>query len=224
MRIASRSVLAMLAAVLATSALAAASASAAPTWVVGGVHQKGGGAETFTSKGGPYTLAVGFAQDIQCTTEKDSGELTFTEPGKGKLKITFEGCTTPGLANCEVSDTGSGKTVGTIRTIELKTELKSFKGVTYEHFQSPSESTPITTVEVKNKEGKVCNAKGKFPVEGDDCAEVGPEAISLRFKTSDAIATACGAKLQTEGSVDSMTGSDERIMTGAKKGLTFGAA
>ncbi|HEY2142386.1 MAG TPA: hypothetical protein VGG98_10050 [Solirubrobacteraceae bacterium] len=218
-----RTALIALVGVAALGTVASASASATPGWTVTGVKQKGGGKETTSSKGGIFHLSVAFAQNIQCTKEKDSGEISFTEPGTGVLKITLEGCTTPGLANCEVSDTGAGKTAGTIRTGELATELRTYAGIVYEHFQAPAFGV-MTTIEVKNKEGKVCNAKGKFPVEGEDCAEVGPEAIALQFKLSQAIATKCGAKLETEGSADEMSGTSERTLTGAKKGLAFGVA
>ncbi|MGH2910966.1 MAG: hypothetical protein ACRDJ3_00670 [Solirubrobacteraceae bacterium] len=86
---------------LAISGTVAASAWAVvggPVWLVKGTVLAGGAKETLTSSGGVFKLDG--TTNIECQTEKDTGEIIGTNPGLDLSTITFEKCFVEGKASC----------------------------------------------------------------------------------------------------------------------------
>jgi hypothetical protein len=88
-------------AALAISGTIAASALAVvggPVWLVNGAVLAGGAKEALTSTGGVFKLTG--TTNIECLSEKDTGEIIGTNPGLDLSTITFEKCFVEGKSTC----------------------------------------------------------------------------------------------------------------------------
>lgn len=107
----------VLGAVLALTAIAAASASAAlPEYV----PNSGTFPIKFTSTSGKGTLQTTTGETVTCTSDSNVGELT--GPKSGTVTVTFNGCTTT-FFGFPISCKTAGKASGEIVTSKLNSEL-----------------------------------------------------------------------------------------------------
>lgn len=154
-------------ALVAFSAIAASYASATePVWWVKGKVLKAKEEAPFESKqvAGSVQILKTAGLTIECTKEKDEGNLIGGKPGKGVTSATYTGCTTNG--GCTVREPIELKKVRSTLVWKERTG-----GSVLELFE-PSALTPTIFVEITLEKCTNKLLNGTFPVKGEVLAEV----------------------------------------------------
>jgi hypothetical protein len=214
-----------LVAVLAMSAIASASASAAgPIWKVEGLKLEAGKSKTVKSKStGNFLLkgkAFGFVNiTITCTKESDTGTIVGGEPGTDTAIIEYTGCSAGGL--CTVTEP-----IKTEANTELVYLLSGGKKYLADLFTPKSGTVFVSikcgsiTAEVTgNIVGELLNST-KSKIEKGNATEETEAAkgfVNFTGANSESYENSKGetktAELKLEGNPSTLTGEDEVVLT-----------
>jgi len=220
-------------AVMAISAVASATASAAPRWMYRAhsteAFKELSGSETFSStiSSAAFELETPGLLTIKCTSESSTGTITnpaeTSKPGTDtSSKIRFDDCVVVGAEKtCKIVGGSSGTEEGIIETVATNTVLKAGAGTKVYDVFTPSSGKVFVTIKVENQTGKTCLVKGSYPVEGNSAGEVEHQAGGAELKFSKAIAEAAGTELKLGGDKAYLTGVADQKLTGTKAGDEF---
>jgi hypothetical protein len=220
MRFISRSAFAALVAVLAMSAVAAASASGMEfAWHVNGSKlTEGQSKEVRLSARKSVTLEIklsGLEVEVVCTktSVEASSDITGGTPGTARLLPTLEGCQVKKPKHCTA---GIGERVKLDPLTATIVEGVGPSAGKDEVLLTGRESAVWTVLELHNAEGAECPLNGEtFRLEGSDLAEITPqkeekENMGLVLDPSGKYKNAKGeekqSRLQVGGETESLTG------------------
>jgi hypothetical protein len=176
-----RLVLPILAAVLAVSAVASASAmAAAPRYVIEGKEVKGTEKFAITAGVGIANLnsvVGGLKMDIECVNNKVTGENFIEGEGKSKGETALEGCTLYEVAKNGALENKSEKClVKTPIVLKYADQLVIGPGGLPEDELKPASGEIFVEVVIQNAPGHTCLIAANLQVKGAYAAAIGPEA------------------------------------------------